>query len=301
MAGKPWNQNEILLLEKLTNEGSLSFKQIVPLFTERTANSLQLKSRERNFDSNYQYSKWDYNRDFFKDPNPINCFYAGWLAADGSISFRNHGYENIYDLRWECHVKDKSMVNLFANELGYNGNIKVFQRDTSNNKHKKNSGIHCIIRLNNISQMAEHLKNHFGLGPKKTHHLPPPNLNNLYLKLCYLIGYINGDGCVHLSKQNLTIKFYSSSLNILNWVKELTDELNLPQVRKKNRSIKPIGSTQCFDYSIIGTSAIYLYCLLKSISVPILSRKWDRPEIDSFINEEIKKIPNGLIRPLKNI
>ena len=302
MAGILWSDQEIQLLKEKTNLGSMSYKEMVTFFPGRTFNSLQLKARERGFDSNFVHHKWTYDRNFFHTPNYINCFYAGWLAADGNISKRGEANEDHYDLRWACHVEDLAMVELLKKEVVYNGNIPIFQRDKSSDKHPKNQGLHCMIRLNSMKQMADDLRINFGLVPNKTYHLPPPILDKLELKLAYIVGYINGDGCIHSNERNLSIGFTSSSINILNWLKNLIDSFDLPMNRVgRSANINKMGHANCYGLVYNGIRAIYLYWLLKRVPVPILERKWNNPKIESFISEQVTKNPDWFTTKIEDI
>jgi hypothetical protein len=302
MAGITWSDNEIQLLKEKINLGTLNFKEMSAFFPGRTPDSLQLKARERKFNSNYRFHKWTYNKDFFHTPNYINCFYAGWLAADGNLSKITESKSQYCHLRWACHSTDLPMVELFKKSIEYTGNIRVWTKDKTNNKYQTNCGEHCVICLNGIEQMENDLKINFGITPNKTYHLPPPILDKLELKLAYIVGYINGDGCIHSNERNLSIGFTSSSINILNWLKNLIDSFDLPMNRAgRSTNINKMGHANCYGLVYNGTRAIYLYWLLKRVPVPILERKWNNPKIESFISKQVTKNPDWFSTKVEDI
>lgn len=302
MAGIPWTDSEIQLLKEKTSLGSLSFKKMTAFFPGRTSDSLQLKARSMDLDNNYVNHKWTYNKEFFHTPNYINCFYAGWLAADGNLSKIAESKSQYCNLRWACHSIDLPMVELFKKYIEYNGNIRIWIRDSSSEKHPKNCGEHCIIALNGIGQMENDLKLNFGIAPNKTYNLPPPILDKLELKLAYIVGYINGDGCVHSNDRNLSIGFTSSSINILNWLKNLIDSFNLPMNKVgRNANVNKMNHANCYHLTYNGTRAIYLYWLLKRVPVPILDRKWNNPKVESFISQQLSNHPEWFQTKIEDI
>lgn len=291
---KPWTEQEFNLLKEKAALGTVSFPQMKEFFPERTVRAIYTKAWENNIKTVCYHQKWNYNRDYFKIPNYRNCFWAGWLAADGSIEERGTTEIEKFDLRWECNSQDLNMMEIFKKDIEYNGPIVNYIKAPD-----KRPNIHSKIKLNGLRQMAIDIKTNFGYGPQKTYHLPPPNLNKLELKLAFLVGYLNGDGWISVGKNNLAIGFVSSSTNILNWIKKLIDSLNLPQKVKRETALS--DKKGCHSISYGGTRAIYLYWLLKRVPVPILDRKWNNPKVESFISQQLSNHPEWFQTKIEDI
>ena len=301
MSGKSWKTEEINKLKELVSTKKYSFKQLENFIKGRTASGLQQKSIDLGLEKPYLAHKYQYNKNYFNVPNLINCWFAGWLAADGCILIRKGILKNYYDLSWECHSMDRDIQKLFAKELNYsNSAIEFIPTITPINKLYK---IHSRIRLNNIESMADDLKNNFSIINNKSHRLAPPNLNTLKLKLAYLIVYINGDGCVHFNKKTkqLTISVVSCSINIIKWINDLVNSFNFPSaINKKSKGFSNINDNT-YIYYISGTKAIYLFDLLRTINVPILHRKWNNPKTINGIALIKKEHPDWFKKDLDEI
>ncbi len=278
MAGRTWKEEENNLLKQMVPGGRYSFKQLEPFFDKRTAAALQNHSRILQLDNPHINYKYKFNKNYFHEPNLMNCWYAGWLAADGSILKRECIDGIHYDLAWECHAKDKSIQQLFIKELNYSSNtLEFLPTITPVNKLYE---IHSRIRVNHIEQMADDLKNNFSIINNKTYRLGPPNLSTVELKLAYLAGYINGDGCVHFGTNGqLTISMVSSGLEIIKWITNLINSFDFPSpIHRKSNYYQKVNGKNAYLYHLGGVRAIYLFDLLRTIKVPILDRKWNNPQ-----------------------
>ena len=157
----------------------------------------------------------------------------------------------------------------------------------------------CALRLYAAHQITADLERNFGLTPRKTHRLPAPNLTDPHLRLCYLAGLLDGDGCVHLNTQDrLVIRYVSCSKTIVEWVKSFVESLDLNSIARNKRICEV-----CLDpranawlYQIAGAKAIDLVHriqALKKEGIPILDRKWDNDRLNTYIRafEEKHQIP----------
>lgn len=284
---KLWTKEEDEKIRELVNGGK-SYRQIAAIFKTRSAFAIQLRAR-RYLDINNPYieHKWTKNESFWEIPNPINCYYAGFSAADASIQKYTNGIGHIY--RLEIHERDVSVLEDLKSKCSYNGPIFRSERTTATGKKT----IHVRLCINSATQWAEDLKKNFGIGERKTFRLCPPNINNDYLEWCYLIGLIDGDGTISFTanKSTITIKIYSCSFAILEWAKRLIDSKGFVGLKEKEVNIKNIKNSRCYTYGLCGYKAIQLFEFLKTFDLLKLHRKWNNPEILSII-ENYKKAHN---------
>jgi hypothetical protein len=267
MAGKKWTTEEDSLLTKLV-DGSKSYKEIAEYFPERTPYSLQIRAvRVLNLDNTGYFGKGSiihsHNKSFWSTPNLLNSYWAGFIAADGSL--RNPAGES-YIFSLMLAKVDKYHIQKFADTIQYTGTVKDY-KDTS------------YVSMTCGTQWFEDLERNFNIVPNKTKNLQPPSLS-LDLSWAYLLGYLDGDGCIHCHKNGtLNISFTSCSRDILTWVKNMTDHLT--GERKTTRNIHEYSNFNRF--ALHGEAAAKLYIFLFKINVPKLDRKWNNEKIWSCI------------------
>lgn len=131
-------------------------------------------------------------------------------------------------------------------------------------------------------RMVTDLVSIFNITPRKSLTLKPPFLINEENVWGFIIGYIDGDGCVSTStvKRNYGKKVYQytvlsiyGSRFILEWIKEKFDNkfpIDNPS------TIRPISKKPHHQYKIEGKRAVEILNFLRSKHVPKLERKWNK-------------------------
>lgn len=295
---KIWTEEENALLKEKAGKFS-SYEEISSFFPGRTAEGLKSHARTLGIKNPNANAKYNYNRDYFYKPNYMNCFFAGILAADGCVFDRRGAYR---DLTWTLESKDRGLLEIFKKELNYNGEIYDWFNSGEKYKNKKGEN-HSRIHLHTLRQMGIDLEVNFNIVPNKTLRLGPPNLKDIELKLAYLVGFINGDGCIAFSeKRGPTIRIGGAGIGLLKWCSELFYDLKIrtPRHRKPNVIYAP-GTSNCYLFIISNVAAMRMYELLKLVPVPILERKWVRPEIDAYIAEKKLKHPEYFSESIDSI
>ena len=218
--------------------------------------------------------------DFWKDPNPINSYWAGFSAADACIEKRQN---NHYSYHLFLGMEDKIHIQRFIYDCGHTG--KIEQRKTSS-RGKISSA--CGVRINN-DKWGLDLKTVFNLEPNKTYRLGCPNLGGDYLHLCWLIGYTCGDGCIKYNPQGFpSISYVSSSRSVLEWIKNITERLFPYKLRNRQNNITKDSVYNSWHYVINGIQAAIMIDYLRHFPIPKLIRKWEKPFILRLIEEKYK-------------
>lgn len=281
MSYKPWTVEEENQLRELVTARQYSYNQMTQFFTGRSGTGLRkhaidyLKMNQKG----RVHFKYSYNQAFFAVPNPVNCYVAGYYAADGHIADN----PTTRLLCMELSHLEWHQLETFKRLMEYTGPI----RDSSYPGRDKM----CALRLYSAYQITADLEKHFGLTPRKTHRLPAPNLADPHLQLCYLVGLIDGDGCMQISNTNrLSISYTSSSRTIVEWVKSFVDSLGLSSIKRGRRGNvrSASNSTEAYTYQVCGLKAIDLIKRvqkLKSEGIPILDRKWDNDRLNAYIRD----------------
>lgn len=186
------------------------------------------------------------DEEYFKTPNIRNSYYAGLIASDGYI----HNVRDILAL----YLTDKILIENFKQEILYTGTMS---------ERKRNIGktVYGVSICNNI--IVNDLINTWNITRKKTFTLAPPTLSE-ELSLSYIVGLIDGDGWLCVSKNGILEIGCCGSYEIISWMSNI---LNTRMFKKGN----------IFTTSASNKKARQICKMLYDINTPMkLSRKWDK-------------------------
>lgn len=252
-----WTKEDIDLLISLSNK--MMLKEVAKKM-KRTATSVFLKANSIGLKGNSKFRRrYKANDDFFENKNSLECCYwAGFIAADGCVESHKKN-------RLRIKIKDKDLDHLkkFQNSVGYNGKLHV--------THKNSNKYVCIEIYS--KKIVEDL-GFFNITIRKTLTLKPPPLNGEQA-LAFLIGYIDGDGCISIEKlKNRNPRLRLSivgTYGIICWIKSIFDNIVSFSTNANPRKVGKV-----FQYSIASKKALYVLSKLQEINVPKLSRKWNK-------------------------
>jgi hypothetical protein len=276
---KYWTKEEEDKLKSLVETSKYSFKDI-GLFMKRSGQSCQDHSCLMGLKSSFVRRKYSVNHSFWKIPNLLNSYYAGFSAADASIK----GPVNTY--RLEIQKSDEPWLENFKRDIEFNGPIATYDR-----RETRNSITSCIHVTSR--QWIEDLELNFSVIPNKTHRLQPPRLDNLDLIMSWFIGYTDGDGCIFHNKANnqIGLNYVSSSESIIKYVNSIVDDNFKGCLTKKDNNYKKNKIWQCWGYRVSGIKAAVIINYLSQFPVPKLARKWQNPQVWARINDYKEKYP----------
>lgn len=294
MAYRNWTNQEEVLLKELVATGKYSYRQMEVFFPGRTFNSLLCHARQylNIFNDKYEQRKYSYDRHFFDKPSIVNSYVAGFLAADGCVQLNEKQGPT---LTLAVIGSDLDHLNNLKSLLAYTG-------PTMTTEDMKRNLVRFRICCSNdyIKKMADN----FGIIPLKTHHLTPPALPTQDLRLAFLLGLLDGDGCVHIEKnsQVLSISFASASLKAVEWYKQVMEELDLPTIRQaKPVNVRKLSHAEAYGLTYAGSRAVAFVKLIQHFSrvhnLPTLKRKWDNPRLNQYILDFEAKYPTFSYNP----
>lgn len=279
---KLWSVEEENKLRELVATKQYSYRQI-GVIMGRNVNSVTSHARQYlKINNQYQHRKYRYIKNFFREPNIINSYIAGFLAADASIMNMKSGSVRI---RLEIHKNDEKHLKWVADTMGHDGPICYWG-------NKKTRYWQMFVD----SDYAKDMEKKFGLVPNKTHRLVPPVLGRFDLDFAYFLGLIDGDGCIHLNNiQQLSLSYVSSSLAAAKWVKFLIERLEMQVIRKTKSSIitdlRPVANAYRFTRN--GLSIACLIVMAQEFSrqygLEVLHRKWNDERVNTYIKEFFQK------------
>lgn len=201
-----------------------------------------------------------YDKQFFQVPNLLNSYWAGFLAADGTV----YKTRNLVTL--QLAIKDSLWINTLANDVDYSSTVKYYD-DHRGSKQAK-------ITFCGAKKWVKDLEQNFNVGSLKTFSLQPPSLQG-DLALAYIVGLIDGDGCIALCPKNQNQLRLSivGTYDVLFWVKCIFDEL-APSTRKKGVNVNQHKSI--YSIGLSGKRARIVLDILAKLKTRHLPRKWDK-------------------------
>lgn len=216
----------------MTKEEFLQFRELGRTFAE-IGEFFNLSERQVN----YRTRKWglDYskkkilNEEFFSSNTKAAYYWAGFLAADGWIE----GVRNRVGLALQS--QDIKHLEKFKTAVSSAHDICPFMQNSA-----------YRIRFNS-ERMVQDLANIFNITPAKTYTYTLPFIEEDYLLLDFLRGYIEGDG--HLGKTNsgrVFLGLCSANKSFLLEFREIcTILLNRDIIQEPSLNLNPKG--QVYD------------------------------------------------------
>lgn len=183
------------------------------------------------------------NPSFFNTFTKENCYWAGFIAADGSI------HKNRNTVAVEIKYEDESHLYKLCSMVGRDNGI--WHRD-----RKKNNKIYkaSAISLECIS-FKKSLSDNFNITSNKSQTLrPPENIPQEYLHH-FIRGYIDGDGSIgwHKFNNKPRLNICSGSEQFLQWIVDnikkntTTGDPSVRSVKNKNLYVVEFVGNQVYN------------------------------------------------------
>lgn len=199
----------------------LTFNQIGEVFglTER-----QVNYRTKKWGLDYSKKK-SLDEHFFSREDKATYYWAGFLAADG----------------WIEGERNRVGLALKAEDIGH---LEKFKLAVSSSHDICSFMNNSAFRIRfNSEIMVRDLHDRFNITPRKTHTYVMPYIEEDYLLLEFLRGYIEGDGCLFITKSNrVQLSLCSARKEFLEEFREICEILlDRPITQKINLNINPKG------------------------------------------------------------
>jgi hypothetical protein len=207
------------------------------------------------------------NQDFFQTYTPLSCYWAGFLAADGTLT-ENSNKNKIITLK--LSKKDLIHIIQFKKDTNFAGPILIYKTKyiLKNNQNQES----CQVKISNC-KIFDDLVSNFNVTPQKTFSLKfPTQITNPDLIKCFIIGYIDGDGYIGTKKSKyLRLTILGNEVFLKSLSTFLYNELNILT------KVKPKPNTRIHYIEINGSKAkTILKDLLRFKNITsVLSRKWN--------------------------
>lgn len=280
---KIWVNDDIEKLKELCRQ-NIQFEKIAKILN-KTPSSCSQKIYKLGILKPFSNKRYSYNENFWL-PNPISCYFAGFSAADASLSFGG----KVYEFKICINKRDVCLLHKFKEQSSFTGPVKL--RPIS-----IHSGEMCCLSVHSKRWFSD-LNKYYNITPRKTFTLQPPNLDDFYLKLCFLIGFIDGDGCIYYSDKGnrAFIKINGASYPMIKWCYDLLYEVIEKFSPLTKTTALMVKEGKYHALSINNKQAAFLIKFLSFFPVPKLERKWTQPKVVEYINWIENKNPEIFTR-----
>lgn len=225
---------------------------------------------------------YNVNDNFFENPDILNCYWAGFIAADGCIIEGKKQNRLSIGLA----TKDFEHLNIFKKDINFDGPIRNnYVKKIYKNEEKEFKSSQLSITSQKIS---DDLYKNFNITPRKSLTLLPPNLSDTNLIDAFICGYIDGDGTVYLYKDNVRnvqdtlVITMLGTYEVICWIKERFTQIigkELGTIQKHHNSEK-----NTYSYRITNMGAREIFKHFYNLNVPKLKRKWTDEIYDYCVN-----------------
>jgi hypothetical protein len=255
-----WKGWEIELVK--TMYGPLSAAQVAELLPGRSEHSVHEKVSRLRIKGDRARRSTKYlltDHGYFSCPGPRNSYWAGFIAADGSV----HGGKML-----QVFQSDKEVVSKFASCVRYKGPIRSKLSPLSS---QPNYSVTIYSR-----RMVQDLLARYKITPRKSLSLEPPDSLSRECSLAYTCGYIDGDGTICLTGGKLCIGVVGT-FAVLKWIRNLFGGGNVYLKPPNNDSpVRSVGPTYMISWSATKAAGILSeLCQVQGLDDLRLPRKWD--------------------------
>lgn len=268
---KLWTQEEISILKN--KYGKITAKQIITFLPRRTSVAIDLKAREIGLKANPSLTRriTNLDLDFFSTPNPLNSYWAGFIAADGNIKKG----KNL--VRIKLGEKDKGHLHQLVEDCKYSGKVKeAVKNKTSFAPYKKA----FVLEIHSKQWVIDLYKN-YNITPAKSKTLMPPNNLNHENTIAFICGIIDGDGCIYKTKGwrgSTTISCHVvGTRHLLEWISGTINIVSPSHKKYHHHCSKVILNKNGFyTYCFSGGRLETFFSIVKNMNLPLLQRKWSK-------------------------
>lgn len=216
MAGKFWTQDELSYLK----DHYKSNPQQISLYLKRTAKSIKNMARRLNI---IRTRTPFLDHHYFSILNEENCYWAGFIAADGSLPI----------------ARKQMVINLATCDEKHLENFRQCLRFEGQVYYREYNNINYVSILVPSKQIYQDLQTNFNITPQKSLTLCPPILTNEALIRSFIRGYFDGDGCLSNSIS------FAGTEQFLTWVRK---QLTIYTNRSINQRLRKADNIYILEY-----------------------------------------------------
>ena len=199
--------------------------------------------------------KYSFDDDFFSKKSLVACYWAGYLAAVGSIVLQKSTVQISLNKEVKKHLEQ------FQDVSCHTGVIHELKNDK------------LLLQFHSASKWIKDLNQNFGITSQKSNLQPPFKLSEKE-SLAFIVGYIDGKGLFRHKEQKFGFEMeIKGSQGLLLWIKSWFDKWYPPLSKKVLDTVKV--RKFLFKYEIQGVRVKYIIEKLLSLKLPRLANKWN--------------------------
>lgn len=259
------------IIDKIKYEGK-TIRELIPIygsFSGGLARSVKDHYPDINFKSLVRYNH--VNHDYFNHIGPDQAYFIGLILTDGCILEPKTGQNQ---LALALQFQDKYILDQFAKELDFKGEVKVYKRK------RKDFNDQPTARIRFCSEKITNKLKELGIGPRKSLTVEIPNLflEDEILFWHFLRGVMDGNGTICFPKnQGIYKKYFSFAISgnsfVCNTLAKFISEKYSLGTGKVFKSL----SSNSYSFQIAGNKQVQkLYYLLYKNANFFLVRKHDK-------------------------
>lgn len=263
MGRREWREEEISYLKD--NYDKYTYKEIGKVLNRSRA-SVQNKIKTIGLK---QPEKYFYNVNYFECiDSEHKAYWLGFIMADGYVRKTKRNIE----IGIELQQRDDSHLKKLNKDL--NGNVEIKYRSRPNHWNGNISNM-CSIRFFRNKMYQDLFR--YGVVENKSAIMQFPKIND-DLKIHFIRGFFDGNGCVRLNKDRncLCFDFCSASISMINSIKEcLYSDYNISSYITQEVGVN--RNIPCYRLNIKGLYNSYRFaqCLYHNATI-YLDRKHDK-------------------------
>lgn len=238
---------------KRNYEKGLSSLQIANL-CGACRSEIQKYLKEYNIVESKKRTRYNINKDYFSEYTSNNCYWAGFICADGHIENYIPCDRKVpnYKLKILLSKKDEDHLIHFVSELGYTKNILRYRSTSIRNKTHDS-----VSFSSSIKKICTDLNENFDIqyGNKSCKEVFSGKVPNEFVK-DFIRGHFDGDGSVYTdkNKKQLRIAIVAGKDFLIELKKYLSNQLG--------KDIGHIYKERENDLSN-SNNGLYKYCIMK--------------------------------------
>ena len=207
-----------------------------------------------------------FNDDYFDVIDTVSkAYWLGFIYADGYLVI-NKSNRN-YELGIELNINDVKLLEDFNSEFNnvHRISFKHSCKEFNGYQYETDS---CILRIYS-KKITDGLLSH-NVYPNKTNRKEFPTCDEFFFE--FLRGFMDGDGCIHVSKNNhIILKFTNSNIDFLEYLRDVIDtRLNI-----KGHIYKETDKKYQLTYFRQNDVKIVLDKIYENKDCQFLERKYD--------------------------
>lgn len=247
------------------NFGIVPTSRFINLLPGRTTDSVRHRATRRLGLTHGDTSKlisitktrYSFTHQFFDHPNIICSYWAGFIAADGCV------YKNTLSIN--LAIKDRNHLEQFSDAIGFTGPIIDSMCQY---------GIQSTLRIHGAKDTIDALNQNYKITPRKSLTLQPPRELDQDNTLAFILGYIDGDGCIRITSQGYLRAYILGTNSVLSWIKEVFDNIIQDTTNYPKATVKKSVDSRNYTYTLTGRRFISVAKELLKIPIPRMERKW---------------------------